>query len=510
VLIFASVFARAAGAPADDAFSFDLLQARALALASAPCEQSAPRVPENLSRLTYDEYRLITFNLARALWAREAQPFRAEFFHPGFLQTQTARINAVEQGRARAIPFSPQLFDYHELADSIDTSAFPADMGFTGFRLLYPLNAKNQLDELIAFQGASYFRALSKNARYGLSARGLAINTAGDGGEEFPAFEEFWLEHPAAGATSMRLWALLNGPSVTGAYQFVITPGADTVVDVAAVIYRRAGVPDEKIKTLGIAPLTSMFWFGGNSQGRPDDLRPAVHDSDGLAIHTGAGEWLWRPLDNPRAMQVMSFVDNRPRGFGLLQRIRDFAAYQDIEAAYHLRPSVWVEPVGDWGRGAVRLVELPTPAETNDNIVAFWSPATLPSAGEPLRIAYRLHWFTTDAPSVAAPPKGIVVETRQGRSLTNEPDLRRFWVDFGGDALAKLSDNERVEPVVSIGGGAELAHAASVEKNPFNNTWRAAFAIKPDDSGRPVEMRCFLKNGKNEALTETWSYLWNP
>ncbi|MDF9826081.1 glucans biosynthesis protein [Ereboglobus sp. PH5-10] len=507
VLCGVVVTTAASSAVAQDAFDFEKLRERAAALAAKPYVAPPSRVPEALRRLNYDEYRQIAYRADHALWARDDIPFRMQFFHPGFIQLHTVRINEVVDGRAARIPFSAEAFDYRGAARAAG-SGLPADMGFSGLRVHNQLNKPGVWDDLVVFQGASYFRALAKGSHYGLSARGLAIDTAGPGGEEFPVFEEFWVERPVATAKGLRVWALMDSPSVTGAYQFLITPGGVTLIEVDAVIYRRAAKAEGR-QVFGIAPLTSMFWFGKSSAMRPDDLRQEVHDSDGLSLHTGAGEWLWRPLDNPRAVSVSSFSDENPRGFGLMQRERDFENYQDIEAAYHLRPSVWVEPVGDWGGGEVRLVELPTPDETNDNIVAFWAPATLPPAGEPLRVSYRMHWFNEAGGNTPAPGTGIVVSTRQGRSFTHETNLRRFWVDYGGGALAKLSAGEKVEAVVTAGDGARVAHV-SAERNPHNNTWRAAFAIAPDGSGKPVELRCFLRNNRGGALTETWSYLWNP
>ncbi|MDR1010799.1 MAG: glucan biosynthesis protein [Opitutaceae bacterium] len=537
VLVFAGLVC-ALPLVAQGAFDFATLQARAAALAAKPYVERPGRVPEALRRLTYDQYREIEYRAGEAWWSRDDAPFRLQFFHPGFIQSRTVRVNEVVGGRAREIPFSSQTFNYRAVEKHLAGEVFPADMGFSGLRVHNQLNARGTWDDLIVFQGASYFRALAKGSRYGLSARGLALNTAGAGGEEFPVFEEFWVERPAPDARSLRVWALMDSPGVTGAYQFLITPGDTTVIDVDAVLHRRpaksgagegagagvgagegadAGVGEDAGAgegagvgpVFGLAPLTSMFWFGKSSAVRPEDLRPGVHDSDGLSLHTGRGEWLWRPLDNPRAVSVASFSDENPRGFGLIQRARDFADYQDIEAAYHLRPSVWVEPSGDWGRGEVRLVELPTPDETNDNIVAFWTPASPPPEGGAFRVRYRMHWYLRPAADTPVPATGVVVSTRQGKTFTHERELQRFWVDYAGDALAALPAGAKVTAVATAGDGAALVHA-SAEKNPFNNTWRAAFAIRPDGSGRPVELRCFLRNDRQEALSETWSYLWNP
>jgi glucans biosynthesis protein len=500
-----------------EVFDFEVLRFKAKMLASKPYEPASGRVPEFLLKLTYDQYRDIRFIASEARWRREQLPFQLQFFHPGFIFNHPVEINEVNGGAAVPIRFSSKLFDYGHnvfnppashggfvgarllspLGHLIDNLEMSNLTGFAGFRILYPLNRPG--DELGAFLGASYLRFLCQKAVYGLSARGLAINTGQPGGEEFPRFEEFWIERPRPGATTCVIYALLDGPSATGAFRFTVTPGADTVVQVQEVLYCRRNPA-----VLGVAPLTSMFWHGENTHREHDDFRPEVHDSDGLMLNTGAGEWLWRPLTNPDSIREAAFGDDNPRGFGLLQRDRNFENYQDLEAAYHQRPSAWVEPVGNWGRGSVRLVELPTPDETNDNIVAFWVPAKLPAPGEPLEFAYRLHWFLDQI----RPPAGYAVATRHGRSKTHEPDLERFMVDFDGPYLGKQGPDPAIQPVVTVGSGAALVNA-TVQKNPFNGTWRVAFALRPDGSGHPVELRCFLGKPPH-VLTETWTYLWQP
>jgi len=474
-------------------FDFETLRYRAKLLAAQPYVPPANRVPEWLLRLSYDEHRLIRFDPDRSWWRRENLPFQLQFFHPGFVQNRTVQISEIDDGQAEPIPFSSKLFDY----DRLKTGELPANMGFAGFRMLYALNKPN--DELGAFQGASYFRMLCQKTVYGLSARGLAINTAEPGGEEFPMFTDFWIERPARDARSITVYALLDSPSVAGAFRFMIVPGAETVLQVKVALFFR-----KTVTTLGIAPLTSMFWHGENTNEATDDFRPEVHDSDGLLLFTGAGEWLWRPLTNPRSTRVAAFSDRGPRGFGLLQRDRNFEDYQDLEAAYHMRPSVWIEPVGDWGRGSVRLVELNTPDESNDNIVAFWVPENQPAPGEPLQYEYRMRWFVDQI----RPPAGQAIATRHGRTKTHESDLERFFIDFAGPFLNNQGPDPTIEPVVTVGDGAKLVNAI-VQKNPYNKTWRVAFAIKPDGTGRPVELRCFLRKSPH-VLTETWSYLWQP
>jgi periplasmic glucans biosynthesis protein len=478
---------------ADEMFDFEVLRYRAKMLSARPYAERPTTVPESLRRMSYDDYRHIVFNAEQTWWRRDRLPFQVQFFHPGFVHSRSVQIYELNGRTVEPIRFSQDLFTYgagvpRGLTDEI---------GFAGFRVLGALNMPQ--DELVSFLGASYFRALCLKAVYGLSARGLAIDTAEPGGEEFPVFEEFWIERPTAAAHQFTIYALLNSRSVTGAYRFTVAPGADTVMQVKAVVYCR-----QNPKVLGIAPLTSMFWHGKNSSGDFDDIRPEVHDSDGLMLATGAGEWVWRPLTNPKATRVAAFADESPRGFGLLQRDRKFASYEDLEVNYQLRPSAWIEPVGAWGRGSVRLVELPAPNETGDNIVLFWTPEKLPEEGTPIEFEYKLHWFMDQI----HPPAGFATATRIGSSRTHEPELRRFVVDFDGQYLRQQKADPAIEPVVSVGAGAKLAYS-TLQKNPYNGTWRLAFGIKPDGTGHPVELRGFLRK-QPHVLTETWTYLWQP
>jgi glucans biosynthesis protein len=453
--------------------------------------------PEWLQKLTYDQHRIIEFDQNRTVWRAEKLPFQMQFFHPGWFFNQSVRINEIAGGQPRPIEFRREYFRYHQLK----VGEVPSTLGFAGFKLLYPVNGPERPnDELGAFLGASYFRLLCQGAAYGLSARGLALNTAQPGPEEFPVFTEFWLERPSPSAKELTVYALLESESVAGAYRFRIAPGAETLVHVTAAVFAR-----KNVAVFGVAPLTSMFWRGENSSERTEDFRPEVHDSDGLMLHTGGGEWIWRPVQNPAAVRVAAFADENVRGFGLVQRDRNFENYQDTEANYHARPSAWVEPVGKWGRGSVRLVEIPTKDEFNDNLVAFWVPEKLPALGEPLEIEYKLHWFMNQI----GPPGGAVQSTRQGKSLAQEPDLHRFFVDFDGPALRELpADTKDLEHVLTAGDAGKIVHS-SLQKIPANGRWRVTFSIRPNADHRPVELRCFLRR-PGQTLTETWSYLWQP
>ncbi len=476
------------------AFGFEDVGARASSLAARPYKPAPLSLPAQLRELDYDAYRDIRFRPEKALWHAEKLPFELMFFHQGRAVPEPVRINVIEPAGDRTVAFDPALFDYGKNKFEPQTLR---GLGFNGFRVHYAINKPGYKDEVLVFQGASYFRALGKGQSYGLSARGLAVDTAAPEGEEFPRFVEFWIERPRANATSLTIYALLDSRRVTGAYRIVLTPGAETVMQVTARLYLR-----EPIGKLGIAPLTSMYAFGENQPGR-DDYRPEVHDSDGLSVQLGDGEWVWRPLVNPRRLLVTSFATTAPRGFGLMQRDRSPASYEDPEALYERRPSAWIEPVGNWGAGKVELVQIPTPDETNDNIVAFWVPQAQPAPGKPLEVAYRIRWQSAGTPPA---DKGWVVQTRRGRGFAKRADGDiNYVVDFDGPALRTLAPSADIEPVIWVDGNAEVRER-NLFKNLVSGAWRMTVRIKRNDAAKPVELRAYLKQQKS-TLTETWSYI---
>lgn len=466
-------------------------------LAARPYAPPADPLPETLAGLDYDQYQDIRFDSEHALWRDDELMFRVQLFHLGLYFEKPVTIHVVEDGVATPVAYTPELFDY---GDNRFSPPLPEDLGFAGFRLHFHTDYER---DMVAFLGASYFRAVGHTKQYGLSARGLAIDTALPAGEEFPDFRAFWLEKPAPDQTSLTVHALLDSPSIAGAYTFVIHPGRTTTMDVDAALYPRA-----PIERLGIAPLTSMYQHGENDQRVANDFRPEIHDSDGLCLWTGNGEWIWRPLVNPRELRINSYFDRDPRGFGLLQRDRDFDNYQDDGVYYDKRPNLWVEPLGDWGEGAVQLVEIPTDEEIFDNMVAFWKPAGPVEPGGELRFAYRLHWGSEipglwhRSASVIATRIGIggIPGQEEGRDTT------KFVVDFKGGALDLLPEDAEVEPVVTTSRGEVLKPAA----RPIEELggWRANFDLRAGGSD-PVNLRLFLRIGEM-ALTETWVYQWTP
>lgn len=477
-------------------FTPEWLKEEARKMASKPFVPSARTIPPEVANLTWDQYNAITYDPKHSLWRDQKLAFQARLFHLGLFFKQSVTIHEVVDGVARVIPYSADLFDYGKTKFE---SSLPHDLGFAGFRLHY----QNDFDiDLLAFLGASYFRATSGTRQYGLSCRGLAIDTGMPRAEEFPHFVAFWLIRPKPGETNVTVHALMDCESVTGMYTFKVFPGYTVVMHVDATIFARKAV-----ERIGIAPLTSMFQCAENDRRVGDDFRPEIHDSDGLSICTGAGEWIWRPLANPHYMRVNSYMDENPRGFGLLQRDREYEHYLDDWAFYHLRPSVWVEPIGHWGRGAVMLIEIPTGDETFDNVVAFWNPDRPVKAGDELNYSYRLHWCEK---SPFRPPLAEVLATRIGIGGTvgqKRPYYsRKFVIDFVGGDLPMLSPKAQVEAVITASKG--RVENVSARALRVITGRRAIFDLKPEGTD-PVDLRCFLRIG-GATLTETWQYQWLP
>jgi len=485
-------------AAANIPFSIDNVASLAKKLAAEPFKPPQA-IPDFLRQLSYDDYRDIRFDPEQSLWKETGSNFQVQFIHPGLYYAHSVAINTYDAQGIRKVAFSPKLFTYgrNKFAEKI-----PADLGFAGFRLAYPLYKKDEYNHVIVFAGASYFRAVAKNQVFGLSARGLAIDTGLPSGEEFPTFREFWLERPPRQARAMKVYALLDSQSLTGAYEFVVRPGERTVVDVKARLFER-----KRAKELGIAPLTSMFFFGEERPRPPGDWRPEVHDSDGLSIASDTGEWIWRPLVNPEKLQVSYFDLDNPRGFGLLQRDRRFSNYEDLETRHELRPNAWITPIGNWGKGQVKLVEIPSPKEINDNIVAYWIPKNLPPLDRPVEISYRIH-FQSDDPLDAA--SGRVTATRVG--VGDKEELKRFVLDFDGGKLKSLPANAALKAVINVGQDGQLVQQ-NVFKNSVTGGWRLAFQVKPPKD-KPLQLRVFLQQEKDamikDTLTETWTYMLQP
>ena len=482
--------AAAAGLMSETAFSPSTVREMARALSAKAFEPPDEKLPDALKDLNYDQYRSIRFRPERALWRDDKMPFQAQFFHRGFFYKNRVDLFEVSNGRAVSIPYRRDDFSLGQ-----NLGQWPdADLGFAGFRIHAPINRPDYYDEVCVFLGATYFRAVAKGETYGLSARGLSIDTGETKGEEFPVFKAFWLEKPAPNATSVVVHALLDSKSAAASYRFTIRPGEITVFDVEASLYPRVDIAHG-----GLAPMTSMFFFGPNDRKDHDDFRPAVHDSDGLAIFNGKGEQLWRPLNNPRDLQVSTFTDLNPRGFGLMQREKKYFAYQDLESRFERRPSLWVEPIGDWGDGAVVLFEIPTQEEIHDNIAAFWRPNQPLAAKNEHNFTYRLHWGP-DTPKSDA----LARFTRTGIGSRGD-DSKLFVLELVGDKLKGLDPNV-IKGVVT----AEKSEITNIvtEPNPETGGWRLSFQCSVK-SQKPIELRAVLVQNETQ-VSEVWVYRWTP
>jgi periplasmic glucans biosynthesis protein len=491
----------APGSSQGSAFTFANVRQLAHERAAHDYRPVPDTLPAVLANLTYDQYRDIRFRPESALWHGQSL-FEVQFFHRGYQIRQRVNIFEVGPTGVSPIPYSPRLFTFGRL---LKPPKAPANLGYAGFRVHYPLQSPTYKDELIVFLGASYLRLLGRDQRYGASIRGLAIDTALPSGEEFPIFTDFWLVRPQPLDRALTIYALLDSKSVAGAYQFEVRPGGVSQLQVHCVLF-----PRRAITKLGVAPLTSMFFFGEDGTGRHvDDYRPQVHDSDGFMTETGSGQWIWRPLANPRELRVNRFSDENPRGFGLIQRERGFAHYEDAEAQYQARPSYWVQPLAGWGKGGVELVEIPSDEEIHDNIVAYWVPDPGVVAGKPLEFEYLVSAFAQEP---QWPPGGRAIATRSGNPAMGDnrghfgPGARRMLIDFAGGQLDGILDG--AQPVkAELSAENARIDALTVERIVQNGVWRVAFVVTPK-SRKPVDLKCYLTL-YGEVLTETWVYQWS-
>lgn len=450
-------------------------------MSQQPYQAPDNKLPGFLTNINYDQWRDIRFREDKTLWAASDSSFKIRFSHPGFFYHQSVVFNEVER-HIKSFVFSADLFDYGR---NKFQEQLTGDIGLAGFRIHYPINNPAVNDKVAVLLGASYFRAVAKDQFYGLFARGLAVNTALQGDEEFSAFKEFWVIKPGKKDKKIKVYALLDSPSVVGAYEYVIQPGKETLMEVNSTLFIR-----KKIEKLGIAPLTSMFFFSENSrfEGR-DDFRPEVNDSDGMAILSKVGEWIWRPAVNPKDLLINSFDVGTPQGFGLFQRDQNFDHYQDLESRFEVRPSVWVTPKDDWGEGHVELLQIPTTNEYNDNLNVYWVPAKSPEAGEKLNFSYTLSWCPASSKN---PQSGYVTDTRIVRG-DYDKDKMRFFVDFQGQGISAFPADKNLAADMSTSKGYKvLEHQDFIQGK------------KP-----PVDLRAFLKD-ETKAVTETWTYTYIP
>ncbi|QDH17109.1 glucan biosynthesis protein [Swingsia samuiensis] len=461
-------------------------------LAKSPYNAPPQSLPSEIANLDADQYKGITYNSDYALWHGQNLSFDVEFFPRGFLYKPRIEMNEVVDGHSSRINYNADLFSYTNPVFRVSD-----DLGFGGLRLRYSINTPGIMEECAVFLGASYFKAVAKGQTYGLSARGFSNGTGDPKGEEFAIFREFWLEKPALGVETIVIHALLDSPSVTGAFRFTIRPGDTTIFDVQSSLF-----PREEIHQAGIAALAGMFFFDTNERNHVDDWRPAAHDSEALQVWTGSGQQLYRPLVNPTDLQFSAFVDDSPHGFGLMQRKRNFQNYQDLSLHYEKRPSLWIEPIGNWGNGSIDLVEIPTPNEVNDNIIAFWRPQASLQAGKEYNFVYRMYWgWDTPWPTELA----RVSATRIG-AVPDHSDQRFFVIDFSGDSVQKPPQNNQLHLMTQVSQG--TIQDVVIQDNPSIKGWRATFKFSPGDA-KIAELQAQLTNDQG-AISEKWMYRWTP
>ncbi len=505
---------------------------KARELAGKPYDDPMGTIPAFLASLTGPQWDGIGFRPDHTLWKDDSTRFAVSLMHPGFIYNRTVGINLVENGVSTPLAFSPDLFNYQDanLATQMK-NASPALSGYAGFTLRFPLGPSvpgrpDILNRLAVFLGASQFQSRGRNSRFGVNARAVTLDTALPDGEEYPHFSEFWLVKPAAGVEEITVYALLDSPSLTGAYRFIISPGLSTVMDVEGKLFPRPGA---KARKIGLAPIGSMFLFSETRCGGPGDYRPEVHNSDGLLYREGENAWTWSPLWNPERLSILSFPMSNPRGFGLMQRDANFDHYQDLANRFDRRASVWVEPKGDWGAGRIELVEIPGGEDYQGNIVAYWvgdgkaadagagqPPANATKTGRPdvPDFAYRVYWMD---PGATPHEFGRVTATRLARP-PNADNLQVF-IDFEGEALNDLPADTGLSSAVEIPDQVQQLEK-TLMKNPVTGGWRLGLKLRLpkkgvveslipiQNAGTRLRLKALLKRGENlpDALTEAWVF----
>lgn len=482
-----------AGVDGPRPFSFERLIERTRELASQPY-QTPPRVSDELGAIPIEVYERLNYRTEALVWA-DSPSYRLGFFLPASVYREPVAISIVEDGQARPVVMRADMFDLGALEQR---DLIQDGLGFGGLRVLFPIEQPDLFQELLAFLGASYFRAVARGSTYGASARGLALNTGLGRPEEFPSFRQFWVQRPGQPFDPLTIYALMDSPSGAGAFRFDVTVRENTRISVDANIFFRSDV-----EQVGIAPLTSMYFFGPNDRSGIDDYRPAVHSSEGLALWTNAGEILWRPLANPTELRMSIFGDENPRGFGLLQRTREPQAYQDLSDRFDRKPNLWVEPRGTWGKGSVRLIEVPTQGSRNQNVAAFWTPEDPVRAGQELRLAYGLVWsLTPPIDTGLATVSATRVGAARNRDGSVRENVREVVIDY---------DLPRTETEVALGdvhaaiaAGNSAVSPAVLEANPIDGGWRLRFQVERTGDG-PIELRAVLRQGER-TISETWLY----
>ncbi|WP_074078322.1 glucan biosynthesis protein [Microvirga massiliensis] len=473
-------------------FDAGLVTEIARQIARRPFVPPVNDLPDVFASLTYEQYVGIKSLPSSLIWSTEGAGIAVEPLHRGSLFSNPVTLFLIEDGVVRRLAFDRTRFDYGKL----NVPANLGDIGYSGVKL-YSAFGNGQPTDFAVIQGATFFRALARGQNYGVVARALTLKPAEVRGEEFPIFRALWLERSVPGSNQIVVHGLIDSESTTASIRMTFRPGDLTIVDVELTL-----IPRANLEHVGLGGMTSSYLFGPIDRRNIDDARPAVHESSGLQILNGHGEWLWRPLQNPETLQISAFVDasNSPGGFGLLQRNRSFDMYQDDEQHYERRPSLWIEPLGEWGQGSVQLLEIPSDAEINDNILVYWRPRAPIAAGAEASFAYRQFWAWTPP---NRPPLAVVSSTRSGRGTTGR--RRRFFVDFVGDMLGEGTPVD-LKPSLTVGPG--TIHNLRFWPYPERKVGRVTFELDPGNENA-CEMRLVLEvDGK--PISETWLYRWTP
>ena len=474
---------------AEHPFSPGMVVEAARNLARQPYKAVASDLAAPLADLTYEQYVGIRLKPEAMIWGKDNLGFAIEPLSRGFIFSAPVLINVVENNVVRALQLTAGAFDFGKIASPQPSTP----VGLSGIRILQT-NGGAATIEVAIIQGASFMRALAKGQNLGIVSRALSIRTADPKGEEFPFIREMWIERPSLATNALVVHALIDSESMTGGYRFTLRPGDVTIIDTECTLFARSAA-----ENFGLGGMTAMFAFNALDRHNVDDVRDAVCEVSGLQMLNGKGEWIWRPVANRNTLEVSAFLDIKPGGFGLLQRERRFSQFQDDVQHWELRPSLWIEPISEWGEGSVQLVEIPTDSEVNDNIICFWRPkASLPAGGD-ASFAYRQFWCWSPP---TRPTLAIVSDTRSGRGSSGR--RRRFVVEFTADQFADGKAVGDIKPACSTSAG--TIQNLQTFSSEARKSYRVAFELDPGNDSL-AEMRLVLESS-GKPISETWLYRW--
>ena len=124
---------------------------------------------------------------------------------------------------------------------------------------------------------------------------------------------------------------------------------------------------------------------------------------------------------------------------------------------------------------------------------------------QPVRFGYQLSW-TREENFKTKPDRAV--STRIGLD-GGDPNKRVIQIEFSGPDIDGIPESNPPKAEVNCTANASI-YETQVLKDPYDGLWRVVLKFQPKAGNtEPVELRCTLRNGEENA-SETWIYLWSP